>query len=138
MKRRKPAEERPALVMPDSLDELMQVIGSDAAWRLIAAKGGQMVFIPAKIANQAHPLARIIGLPAARALADHFRVGSTGHSFLVPLGRAYQQKLAMVRALEGGATANQAAAASGMHIRTAYRTRKRLKDDEPSLFDQLL
>lgn len=112
--------------LPQVIAELIEVAGSDAAWTLVQAKGGQTVFIPAEV-NQGHWLSRLVGHEAAKKIAEHYRGGNSGHSLTVPLARLYQSKIAMVKALRAGATANEAAAAAGMHVRSAHRARARLR-----------
>lgn len=120
------------IALPPIMAEIADVIGMDAAWRLIREKGGQRIYVPADV-NQGHWLALLIGLDKAKDLAEHFRGGSGGTLVTIPQARLYSSQQAMVKALSGGATANEAAAVSGMHVRSAYRARRRLR--RPSLPD---
>lgn len=120
--------------LPVVIAEIEQVAGYDVALKLAQAKGGQTVYIPAE-ASEGHWLTDIVGLEAARKICDHYRVANTGAKLLIPMAKQAVQKRRLVEALEAGASAPAAAAAAGMHERSAYRTRKRLKDGrQGSLF----
>lgn len=113
--------------VPQVLAEIAAVAGWDAAWTLARAKGGQQIFIPAR-ATARHWMTKLIGMEAARAICEHYRAGRGGHLLTLPSGRMHQSKIAMVKALEAGDSANTAAAVSGLHIRTAWRTKKKMRE----------
>lgn len=113
--------------LPTVLEEIASVAGWDAAWALAGQKGGQSVFIPAR-ASQRHWLSKLVGFDAAKAICEHYRAGRSGHFLTIPSGKGYRSKVALVKALEEGASANQAAQISGMHKRSAFRARKHLRD----------
>ncbi len=114
--------------------EIERVAGYEAALKLSQAKGGQTVYIPRE-AVEGHWLTELLGLEAARKICDHYRVANTGAKLLIPIARQAVQRRLLVEALENGASAPAAAAAAGMHERSAYRARKRIKDDsQGSLF----
>ncbi|ADZ72419.1 helix-turn-helix domain-containing protein [Polymorphum gilvum] len=112
--------------LPGILVEIAEVAGIDAALKLAAEKGGQTVYIPSH-ASDDHWLTATVGWDAAARICDHLRVRNTGGRFLIPIAREASARRALVKALESGASARQAAAASGCHERTAYRTRARLR-----------
>ncbi len=67
---------------PAELEWLIAPIGEDGTLALIEARGGTRVYVPAR-PDAGCELARIIGLPAAQALALHFG----GEHIRVPLAR---------------------------------------------------
>jgi hypothetical protein len=129
--RRRPARAREAVVshgLPGVLAEIAEAAGADAAWELARAVGGTTVYIPRAVGPE-HWLAKLLGLEAANRICRHFQVGA---DILIPMGRAGHQKVRLVKALEDGMSAPEAALAAGMHERSAYRARRRLKrrDDD--------
>ncbi|WP_428700187.1 helix-turn-helix domain-containing protein [Stappia sp.] len=116
--------------LPGILAEIAEVAGLDAALKLAAEKGGQTVYIPSH-ADDGHWLTDTVGREAAAAICELYRVRNTGGRFLIPIAREASARRALVKALENGASARQAAAASGLHERTAFRTRARLKSKDP-------
>lgn len=112
--------------LPKVIAEIADAAGSDAAWALAQAHGGQRVFIPA------HPepddwLVKLVGLDAAQKVCALYRVNGYGATILIPMARWARSRALMAQALAEGKTAKAAAGMSGLHERTAYRTRKRLK-----------
>lgn len=114
--------------------EIERVAGREAAIKLSRERGGQTIYTPYE-AREGHWLAELVGLEAARKICEHYRVGDAGTYILIPIAKQAMQRQLMAEALEAGSTASQAAAASGMHERTAYRTRRRLRNkDQGELF----
>lgn len=120
--------------LPGILAEIAEVAGLNAALKLAAEKGGQTVYIPSH-ASDDHWLTRTVGPEAAAAICELYRVRNTGGRFLIPIAREASARRALVKALENGASARQAAAASGLHERTAFRARARIKAKDPSQGD---
>ena len=112
--------------LPEILAQIAEAAGLDAALKLAAARGGQTVYIPSHAA-QHHWLTDVVGLPAAIKICDHFRVRDSGARLLIPIARRSSAQRTLVKALENGASAREAAAAAGVHERTAFRARQRLK-----------
>ena len=112
--------------LPAVLAEIADAAGVEAAWTIARAHGGTSVYFP-RDAQPGHWLAELVGLEAARKICRQFSVGNTGVNVLIPLARIGQQQERLVRALEAGQSAAQAASAAGMHERSAFRARKRLK-----------
>ena len=55
--------------------EVASVIGADGVDRLVAAFGGVEIYVPAlESLHSSHPLAKALGLDAARRLAAHMQV----------------------------------------------------------------
>lgn len=73
---------------PAELAWLADHIGADATLRLIEAHGGTRLYVPEK-PNQGSPLARLVGLSQARALADRYG----GDYIRVPLARNWRVRL---------------------------------------------
>lgn len=120
--------------LPLVIAEIERVAGYEAALKLALAKGGRTVYIPYE-AVEGHWLTDIVGLEAARKICNHYRVANTGGKLLIPVAKIALQKRLLIEALEAGASAPKAAEVAGMHERSAYRARKRIKDDKQgSLF----
>ncbi|MCO5082632.1 MAG: helix-turn-helix domain-containing protein [Rhizobiaceae bacterium] len=113
--------------LPGVLREIADVAGVEAAWALARAHGGTTVYIPRDV-DEKHWLAQLIGLEPARRLCVHFRV-RVGVDVLIPMARLGQQQERLLRSLEAGLSAQEAASVAGMHERTAYRARARMKKD---------
>jgi len=62
----------PASTGSSVLDEIAEVIGEEAAWRLARHFGGRRLFVPAELRPN-HPIAVAIGAAAAARLVEHFR-----------------------------------------------------------------
>ena len=118
--------------LPGILAELAEVAGAEAAWALVAAKGGTTVYIPRAVPAD-HWLVEVVGREAAAKICKHFASLHAGTHIQLPTTRVDQQRRRLIRALEAGASASQAALEAGMHERSAYRNRKRLKDKQPKL-----
>lgn len=121
-------------------DELVAVAGEAAALKLVAAHGGTIRHIPARLRSDDHWLVQCVGWPAAEALCAHYRQmmaseSWSGQKILVPLGPASsgaEARRRLARAIESGASNARAARAAGLHERTARRMRRRLQTtDEP-------
>ncbi|MBE0695185.1 MAG: helix-turn-helix domain-containing protein [Aquamicrobium sp.] len=115
--------------LPEVLAELVEVAGSDAAWALVRARGGTTVYLPREVGAD-HWLVKAVGEEASVIICRHFSTHQSGAYLTIPTARLCQQRLRLIKALEDGASAAEAALVSGMHERSAYRTRKRLKDDK--------
>jgi len=60
--------------LPESLQEMVDVIGFDAVMKLVSKFGGTRIRIPAKprSVHRDHPLSRVIGIDAARQLREFY------------------------------------------------------------------
>jgi hypothetical protein len=110
---------------PQVMRELIDVAGADAAWAIARAHGGTTVYIPAH-ASADHWLTELVGFTAATKICDHYRVANTGIRLLIPIAKQAAQRQRLVKALEQGLSAPDAASAAGMHERSAFRARRRL------------
>lgn len=99
----------------------------DAAWTILAAKGGQQVFIPASV-DADHWLAKLVGLDAARKICDRFSAGGRGDDILIPMATASRKAEAYAKAIEANLSVNQTAAAVGVHRRTVFRHFAKIRD----------
>ena len=116
--------------LPAVLAEIAEVAGPEAAWAMARVHGGVTVYIPRE-ASQGHWLTELVGLEAARKICDHFRVANTGVRLLIPIAKQAAARERLIKALEAGMSAPEAASAAGMHERSAYRLRRRIaqRDD---------
>lgn len=124
-------------MLPAVLAEIAEAAGQEAAWALARAKGGTTVYIPYS-AGEAHWLTELVGAEAAEAICAHFRVANTGARVLIPIAKQGHQRERLYKALEDGMSAPQAASAAGMHERSAFRARSRMKRDEDDKQRKLL
>lgn len=117
-----------------SFGQIVDAIGLPLAVRLADARGGARCTIPAR-APDGHWLVDLLGRPGADQLCARFRILSPeGRERGVevdlprgPTGSLAEARRRMANALEAGAPADEAARASGMTRRTAYRKRKAIK-----------
>ncbi|MBB5074103.1 hypothetical protein HNQ69_001237 [Bartonella callosciuri] len=123
---------------PALLREIADVAGMDAAWNMMRAFGGRQVYLPGRLEN-ADWLIEIVGFEEAERLIKYFCLNGSGVRLLVPLGRDAERRQKMLKALQKGWSVDTAAAVSGMHVRTAYRLKKKISLQEPqgSLFPEL-
>ncbi|WP_375633718.1 MULTISPECIES: helix-turn-helix domain-containing protein [unclassified Bartonella] len=115
---------------PALLREIAGVAGSEAAWNMMRAFGGREVYIPGRL-ESADWLIEIVGFEEAQQLINHFCFNGSGVRLLIPLGRDAERRQKMVQALQKGWSVDAAAAVSGMHVRTAYRLKKKISLQEP-------
>ncbi|WP_375679177.1 MULTISPECIES: helix-turn-helix domain-containing protein [unclassified Bartonella] len=115
---------------PALLREIADVAGSEAAWNMMRAFGGREVYIPGRL-ESADWLIEIVGFEEAEQLINHFCFNGSGVRLLIPLGRDAERRQKMVQALQKGWSVDAAAAVSGMHVRTAYRLKKKISLQEP-------
>lgn len=112
--------------LPAPLDEIAQVAGVQAALLLWERDAGAQVYIPAR-APDGHWLVACVGREAANRLGAHF----AGARLLIPLLEKSFYKRARAQAsqmLAGGASRREVVRATGVHERTVYRVKKRLKN----------
>ena len=114
--------------------------GLRAALAIAEAKGGTEAHFPARAPDD-HWLPRAVGREAADRICAHFAVGRGGVRLEVPLGphRFYARARRMAAELVGkGRSTNEVARAVGVHGRTVWRIKARMRDtgddDQGSLF----
>lgn len=109
--------------LPGILARIAEVAGESAALRLAQAAGGTVMTFSAR-PNSA--LARIVGAEAAKAIRAEFGP----EKYTIPMAHVRGQKgrrVAATEMLARGATANAAARACDIHVRTAERLQGRIK-----------
>jgi hypothetical protein len=114
--------------LPGILAEIAAVAGEDAALAIAAARGGTLVYIPPHPARD-HWLAELVGIKAARAIADRLTCGVGSMRVEVPLaskGAAARLRAKIDRMIEAGGSERAIAMATGCHIRTVRRRRAQL------------
>ncbi|KEG17064.1 helix-turn-helix domain-containing protein [Bartonella bacilliformis] len=110
---------------PAIMSEIANVAGIEAAWNMVRVFGGRQIYIPGRIEN-ADWLIEIVGFEEAVQLINHFCFNGAGTRLLIPLVKDALRRQKMVQALQNGWSAGDAAAVSGMHVRTAYRLKKKM------------
>jgi hypothetical protein len=105
--------------------EVAQVAGLDAALKLSAAYGGTRIYLPsAARLTRVHWLAVCVGWEAAQAIC----AWRGREDIVLPIpaqaSPSWRRKIAFDM-LASGASVNEVAAASGVHLRTIYEYRRR-------------
>lgn len=129
------------MMLPGVLAEIAEVAGDDAAMVIAQARGGTQVYIP-PVPPEDHWLCQLVGMDAARAIADYLTCGQgLGRRLDLPLGPAgYSATMrakvdAMLRA---GASERDIALATRYTTRAIRRRRANLglesDDRQMSLF----
>ena len=116
------------------LVDLVEVAGEKAALALLAAKGGQSIYVPGRLAAD-HELAVIMGLEAARALSDH--LGGRGVNVMVPRAATseWHRRRAQTSALlSSGASESMIAREMKVTTRAVQRFKQRRRGDQMKLF----
>jgi hypothetical protein len=117
--------------LPPLLAELSDIIGLDATLELAKAKGGQRIAVPGKM-HQRHWLAQLIGLEAAELLSGYVTDGNRVH-LDIPFGptRSAADRYRRTKALlDRGMSANEIAAATGVHRRTVFNRKRAIEQAE--------
>jgi len=125
--------------LPLLLLEIAEVAGISAALAIAEAKGGQEVFIAARLKPD-NWLVRAVGMEKARLISDHFCSGRARLKVTVPLGptgsylaERRRRAQAMTAAVAAGASANEIARAAGVTNRTARRFRAKHDSSQDEL-----
>lgn len=71
--------------LPSVLNDIAMIAGEEAARRVADAVGGTLVYLPPHPGPD-HWLAKLIGIEAARKIADHFTAGVGPRRLEIPLG----------------------------------------------------
>lgn len=126
--------------LPGLLGEIAEVAGLAAALALAERVGGTRVTIPSR-AGDDHWLVETVGREAADLICDHLRIlAPDGREAgarhvqipLGPTGLLANARVRLVKELEAGTSAREAARRVGMSERTAFRMRARLRGDDDS------
>lgn len=114
--------------LPHLLSQLADVVGVARALAFASDFGGRNLSVPSRSRlGDDHRIVRALGRAGADRLADLYG----GETILVPMGPAgslAEARRRLARALDGGASADTAAAQAGLHRRTAFRMRRKMKD----------
>lgn len=122
--------------LPEILSAIAEVAGLDAALQIAEEHGGTRMSFPAFLPDGDHWLINCVGREAAEKICKHFRQGTGGDGFagayvLIPrgpTGAIAGARRRMAKVLREGGSASDAARAAGMTERTAYRTKKRIRE----------
>lgn len=132
--------------LPEILREIAAVAGLEAAMKILDEYGGVRLKIPRTVGPQ-HQLVKCVGLVAAQKICDHFAVNDAdgrpigNFQALIPLagtGVSGRAKRRLAKLLESGTGVRKAARLTGLHERTAWRTKAKLQHsgdaDQADLF----
>lgn len=114
--------------LPGVLADIARVAGVDAAMKISEAVGGIEIYLPPVPPND-HWLVQLVGLRAARAIADHLTCGVAGMRLELPVGPARgRQKLQAMAdiMIAEGRSERDIALATGYSIRSVRRRRAKL------------
>lgn len=111
--------------LPGVLREIADVAGVEAAWALVQSHGGTQVYIT-HAPIDGHWLIDAVGMEAALKICAEFG----GLRLTIPQARISQQQERLVRSLLAGQSTREAVSVSGLHERTVFRAKKRLKDSD--------
>jgi len=115
--------------LPQVLAEIAMIAGEEAARRVAGTVGGTQVYIPPRPGPD-HWLAKLVGLEAARKIADHFTAGVGPARIEIPLGDTGFIASAQARCdamLLAGRSERDIALALRYTIRGVRKRRARLK-----------
>lgn len=106
------------LDLPESLREIVDLLGLGATMQLVNTHGGTRLFVPKQVKAQ-HHLANLLGMEQARRLSDHFG----GESLTIPrMANAMRSKRnrEIVRRYDGGDSVRILAHAYNLTDRQIY------------------
>jgi hypothetical protein len=124
----------PADPLPQVLAEIAMIAGEEAARRVAGAVGGTRVYIP-PIPGADHWLAKLVGIEAARKIADHFTAGVGPLRIDIPLGDTgfiASQQARIDAMIMAGRSERDIALACGYTGRSVRRRRARLREQDDS------
>lgn len=112
-------------LIPETLREIVGLIGLDQAMAFTENYGGQRVYIPApQRLGPDHPFAELLGHGPALKLAAGIAIGGGGVELMIPRAHAYRRAVrnrAIVAELAQGMTAPKLARKYGMTEGAIYR-----------------
>jgi hypothetical protein len=117
--------------LPGVLAQIANVAGDDAALAIAQARGGTQIYVP-PLPGPDHWLSKLVGLEAARAIADELTGGFAGARIDLPLGpagHAAQMRAKMDAMIAQGRSERDIAMATRYSTRTIRRRRAQL--DKP-------
>ena len=113
-----------------TMNELIDVIGKEAAFRLVEAFGGVKVYVPLPCHLPGHPLEAVLGPQAARLAAEFARI-----EICVPKGRDQVIELRnreIIRRSKAGETVKTLALSYNLSERHIWNIRRKMRDGESS------
>lgn len=105
--------------LPGVLHLIAELIGTDLAVELAKARGGRMVYVPAR-PKESHELARIVGIEGAKILSQQLGKGRV----LIPcgnIGGAAGRRARIEALLADKLSHSEIAAEVDVHVRTVER-----------------
>lgn len=115
--------------LPYVLQEIAEAAGLAAALQLAVMRGGETVYIPGYVDEQ-HWLAQIVGLEAACKICNYYRVRDGGMAILIPMAQKKQAIYQALHALKEGHSAREIVRKCGVHERTVYRLRAKIRQED--------
>lgn len=120
-----PADLRQRLWLPGLLRDVADAFDEETALRLARELGGRYVYLP-RAARRDHPVARAVGVQVLRFLIErHDELAR----IVIPKGPDQDRRLRarlIAEMTRAGRTADEIAAATGVHVRTVHQWRARL------------
>lgn len=116
------SDERAKQTLPPVLSQIAETCGLRSALSLVQARGGQRIYVPARVPT-GHELERLLGREAADRLAGLFGPGPLDVPRHAQAG--YADKVAQTHAMtEDGKSANQIAQELNVTRRTVFNRRR--------------
>lgn len=115
--------------LPGILAEIANVAGEDAALAVAAARGGTQIYVPPS-PDRDHWLSRLVGMAAAKAIADQLTCGVGGRRVDLPLGpkgHAARIRAKVDRMIADDRSERDIALATGYSIRGVRKRKAKLK-----------
>ncbi len=116
-------------VLPGVLADIADIAGEDAALAVAAARGGTQIYIPPS-PDRDHWLSRLVGIQAAKAIADRLTCGVGGMRVELPLGpkgHAARVRAKVDRMIQDNRSERDIALATGYTIRGVRKRKAKLK-----------
>jgi len=95
--------------LPNSVQELAELIGLEAVWKLVQARGGRRLTVPKTIHSE-HWLLELIGEPSLINLIERFN----GEEIEIPVCNIAKRRAAVAEFVNMGRSISEAAAEFGM------------------------
>lgn len=115
--------------LPGILAEIADIAGEDAALAVAAARGGTQIYIPPS-PDRDHWLSHLVGVQAAKAIADRLTCGVGGMRVELPLGpkgHAARVRAKVDRMIKDKRSERDIALATGYTIRGVRKRKAKLR-----------
>lgn len=118
--------------LPNLVEDIRVYFGDEIADKVITNFGGVRLTVPsAEKLTEGHAFVKILGMETAKAICELLLPAETRFEFVVPLNRANGAVALRKRIREllqrGGQSTRQIALCCGVHERTVWRERSRMK-----------